>query len=74
MIIVAGAGDECVGFFIVMLIQGGSVGSYSQVCLAVATAAWLKMTFLDMHGCILDIHPHINRRSSYTDKQTHTLK
>lgn len=30
MIIVAGAGDECVGFFIVMLMQGVSVASYSQ--------------------------------------------
>lgn len=30
MIIVAGAGDECVGFFIVMLIPGGSVASYSR--------------------------------------------
>lgn len=30
MIIVGGAGGECVGFFIVMLIKGGSVASYSQ--------------------------------------------
>lgn len=30
MIIIAGAGDECVGFFIVMLMWGGSVADYSQ--------------------------------------------
>ncbi len=52
MIIVAGAGDECVGFFIVMLIRGGSAASFSQALSGRPTAAWLKMTFLDMHGCI----------------------
>lgn len=42
-----------------------------RLCLSIQTAAWLKMTFLDMHGCIWDIHPHINMRCLFTDKQTH---
>ena len=48
MIIVAGAGDECVCFFIVMLMHGGSVVSYSQAL----SGRWFEMTFSDMHGCI----------------------
>lgn len=75
MIIVEGAGDECVGFFIVMLIRGGSVASYSQA-LSGRRRSRLVKDDLFRHAWM-----HMRRsptrkltRGPCTDQQTHTLK
>lgn len=71
MIIVAGAGDECVGFFIVMLIQGGSVAGYSQGLSARRNRSLVKDD-LFRHAWMHMRHSPTHKHTQPIEKQTHT--
>ena len=71
MIIVAGARDECVGFFIVMLIQGVSVASYSQALSGRSNCSLVKDD-LFRHAWMHIRHSPTRKHTAHTQKNKHT--
>lgn len=66
MIIVAGAGDECVGFFIVMLMRGGSAASYSRALSGRQNCSLVKDDLFR--------HAWMHMRHSPTHKRTQPIR